>query len=137
MEIHLFRHPLFIHAYMHTYMNLELSFVADCPCGDVFQLDVDDMYYGEDIATCDSCSLVIRVIYEEKDIPHIDDESYVEDEVEATNLEIDNENSISNGTEKEVGVKVCHENKLTKSDENNVVNDKSSHNKPIDNCLRL
>ena len=39
----------------------DLEFITDCPCGDVFKILVDDMFYGEDIAYCDSCSLVIRV----------------------------------------------------------------------------
>ena len=39
----------------------DLEFVSDCPCGDVFKILVDDLFYGEDIAYCDSCSLVVRV----------------------------------------------------------------------------
>ena len=39
-----------------------------CPCGDLFQITVDELRDGEDIARCPSCSLVIRVIYSAEDI---------------------------------------------------------------------
>lgn len=35
-----------------------------CPCGDKFEILIDDLRDGEDIAVCPSCSLMIRVIYE-------------------------------------------------------------------------
>lgn len=35
-----------------------------CPCGDRFEISIDDLRDGEDIAVCPSCSLMIRVIYE-------------------------------------------------------------------------
>ena len=38
-----------------------------CPCGDRFQISVEDLKYGEDIAYCPSCSLKIRVIYDEEE----------------------------------------------------------------------
>lgn len=35
-----------------------------CPCGDRFEISKDDLFEGEEIATCPSCSLIIRVIYD-------------------------------------------------------------------------
>ena len=35
-----------------------------CPCGDRFEIALDDLRDGEDIAVCPSCSLMIKVIYE-------------------------------------------------------------------------
>ncbi|KAH3084061.1 hypothetical protein KXW28_001607 [Aspergillus fumigatus] len=35
-----------------------------CPCGDRFEIAIDDLRDGEDIAVCPSCSLMIRVIFE-------------------------------------------------------------------------
>ena len=35
-----------------------------CPCGDRFEISIDDLRDGEDIAVCPSCSLMIKVIYE-------------------------------------------------------------------------
>ncbi|KAK0413818.1 hypothetical protein QR680_007008 [Steinernema hermaphroditum] len=35
-----------------------------CPCGDRFEISKEALEAGDDIATCPSCSLVIRVIYD-------------------------------------------------------------------------
>lgn len=35
-----------------------------CPCGDRFQIMLDDLRDEEDIAVCPSCSLMIRVIFD-------------------------------------------------------------------------
>lgn len=35
-----------------------------CPCGDKFQITLDDLRDEEDIAVCPSCSLMIRVIFD-------------------------------------------------------------------------
>lgn len=36
-----------------------------CPCGDRFEIAIDDLRDGEEIAVCPSCSLMIRVIFDE------------------------------------------------------------------------
>ena len=38
-----------------------------CSCGDAFHISVKDLRSGEEIARCPSCTLVIRVIYDEDD----------------------------------------------------------------------
>ena len=40
-----------------------------CPCGDRFEIYVDDMRDGTDIAICPGCSLTIRVIFDQADLP--------------------------------------------------------------------
>ena len=35
-----------------------------CPCGDRFEIFLEDLRDGEDVAVCPSCSLMIRVIFE-------------------------------------------------------------------------
>lgn len=35
-----------------------------CPCGDRFEIYLNDMLEGEEVAVCPSCSLMIKVIYE-------------------------------------------------------------------------
>jgi len=35
-----------------------------CPCGDRFEISKRQLANYEDIATCPSCSLIIRVIYD-------------------------------------------------------------------------
>jgi diphthamide biosynthesis protein 3 len=35
-----------------------------CPCGDRFEISLDDLRDGQDIGVCPTCSLLIQVIYE-------------------------------------------------------------------------
>ncbi|EPB67637.1 CSL zinc finger [Ancylostoma ceylanicum] len=35
-----------------------------CPCGDRFEITKEMLEMGEDVATCPSCSLIVRVIYD-------------------------------------------------------------------------
>ncbi|VVC93845.1 diphthamide biosynthesis protein 3 [Leptidea sinapis] len=35
-----------------------------CPCGDRFQISKEDLLAGEEVATCPSCSLVVKIIYD-------------------------------------------------------------------------
>ncbi|AAS54864.1 AGR374Cp [Eremothecium gossypii ATCC 10895] len=53
-------------------------FTYPCPCGDRFQISIDDMCDGEDIAVCPSCSLMIKVVYELHDLQEYYDEAGVE-----------------------------------------------------------
>ena len=41
--------------HMYTYL---------CPCGDLFEITLEDLLDGEDIAPCPSCTLKIRVLYD-------------------------------------------------------------------------
>lgn len=34
-----------------------------CPCGDLFEMAVDDLLNGKDTAQCPTCSLIIKVLY--------------------------------------------------------------------------
>lgn len=36
-----------------------------CPCGDRFEISIGDLRDGEDVAVCPSCSLMIKVIFDE------------------------------------------------------------------------
>ncbi|ORY11661.1 hypothetical protein BCR34DRAFT_624752 [Clohesyomyces aquaticus] len=40
-----------------------------CPCGDRFEISVYDLRDGLDIARCPSCSLQIRIIFDQSDLP--------------------------------------------------------------------
>ncbi len=40
------------------------KFFYPCPCGDKFQISLEQLRGGETIATCPSCSLKLMVIYE-------------------------------------------------------------------------
>ena len=52
-----------------TYDEKDFSYTYPCPCGDMFRITLEELYDGEDIAKCPSCTLRIRVIYEEEDLP--------------------------------------------------------------------
>jgi diphthamide biosynthesis protein 3 len=40
-----------------------------CPCGDRFEISIDDLRDGENVAVCPSCSLMIEVIFEPVCLP--------------------------------------------------------------------
>ena len=52
-----------------TYDKVNLLYWYPCPCGDKFKIYLEDLYDGEDIADCQSCTLFIQVIYEEENLP--------------------------------------------------------------------
>lgn len=43
------------------------AFTYPCPCGDLFQITLEELAAGEDIAHCPSCSLYLTVIYNPED----------------------------------------------------------------------
>ena len=57
-----------------TYDSSTGLFQYPCPCGDRFAITLDDLKDGEDIAVCPSCSLMVRVIFEEEDLAEYEDE---------------------------------------------------------------
>ncbi len=38
------------------------AFTYQCPCGDLFQITLEELAAGEEIAKCPSCSLYVRVM---------------------------------------------------------------------------
>jgi len=47
----------------------EQAWTYPCPCGDRFMITADELEYGEEVATCPSCSLIVRVIYDTDNLP--------------------------------------------------------------------
>jgi hypothetical protein len=45
------------------------TYTYPCPCGDKFSIGLDELRDGEDIATCPSCTLRIRIIFDEDSLP--------------------------------------------------------------------
>ncbi|EEQ82442.1 hypothetical protein NCER_100835 [Vairimorpha ceranae BRL01] len=39
-----------------------------CPCGDLFEIFIEDLLNHEDVARCPSCSLIIKIVYEDIDL---------------------------------------------------------------------
>ncbi|KAL8655731.1 MAG: hypothetical protein Q9210_000712 [Variospora velana] len=52
-----------------TYHASTTLYTYPCPCGDQFEITLQDLRDGEDVAVCPSCSLMIRVIFEAGDLP--------------------------------------------------------------------
>jgi len=44
-----------------------------CPCGDRFEITLQQLRDGEDVATCPSCSLIVKVIYDADDFLECDE----------------------------------------------------------------
>ena len=40
------------------------SYYYPCPCGDQFVISLQELEDGEEVATCPSCSLIVRVVYD-------------------------------------------------------------------------
>ncbi|XP_041115964.1 DPH3 homolog [Polyodon spathula] len=43
------------------------TYYYPCPCGDRFVISKEDLENGEEVATCPSCSLIVRVIYDKEE----------------------------------------------------------------------
>ncbi|CAK8682707.1 unnamed protein product [Clavelina lepadiformis] len=43
------------------------TYYYPCPCGDKFEITLEELQSGEDVATCPSCSLLVKVIYDPDD----------------------------------------------------------------------
>jgi len=62
-----------------------------CPCGDRFEISRKQLADYEDIATCPSCSLIIRVIYDPLDFEDEEDDDGNEEKSSAEEKEEDSE----------------------------------------------
>jgi len=49
------------------YDEEEETYYYPCPCGDRFAITKEELECGEEVATCPSCSLIIKVIYDQED----------------------------------------------------------------------
>lgn len=56
-----------------TYDSTLQIYHYPCPCGDRFEIGIDDLRDGEEIAVCPSCSLMIRVVFEVESLPKKED----------------------------------------------------------------
>lgn len=43
-------------------------FTYECPCGDLFEIALEELQQGENIASCPSCSLKIRALFEASEL---------------------------------------------------------------------
>lgn len=71
-----------------------LTYSYPCPCGDKFSIELEDLYDGEDIALCPSCTLKIRVIFDEDSLPQLqegNDDDKEHDEYAEANRKVEKE----------------------------------------------
>jgi diphthamide biosynthesis protein 3 len=47
------------------------TYTYPCPCGDKFQISLEELHDGEDVGICPSCTLRIRVIYDQDKLPEL------------------------------------------------------------------
>jgi len=89
---------------------VKLIYTYPCPCGDKFRISLADLWDGEDIAPCPSCTLRIMIIYDEEDLPPLpegyedtDDEDSETEEEEQENEEIEiTTDKVDNTTTQEI-----------------------------------
>lgn len=67
-----------------------------CPCGDHFRISLEDLWDGEDIAPCPSCTLRIMIIYDEEDLPPLPDNDDSDSEEDKDRKEIECKEEESN-----------------------------------------
>jgi len=46
------------------YDEEEEMYYYPCPCGDRFRISKEELLAGEEVASCPSCSLIVKVIYD-------------------------------------------------------------------------
>jgi diphthamide biosynthesis protein 3 len=71
------------------YDETDFSYTYPCPCGDKFRITLEELWDGEDLANCPSCTLRIMVIYEESDLPELPDddgEDGITDQLQAVTI---------------------------------------------------
>jgi diphthamide biosynthesis protein 3 len=69
------------------YDEEDYSYTYPCPCGDKFRITLEELWDGEDIAKCPSCTLRIMVIYDEDDLPPLPDNEESDDEAISNELQ--------------------------------------------------
>lgn len=60
----------------------DFSYTYPCPCGDTFRITLEELYDGDDIAKCPSCTLRVRVIFDEEDLPDLPPEEDSQEETD-------------------------------------------------------
>mmetsp|Transcript_3090 Transcript_3090/g.5068 ORF Transcript_3090/g.5068 Transcript_3090/m.5068 type:complete len:100 (+) Transcript_3090:171-470(+) len=72
------------------YDPVDYMYTYPCPCGDKFRIPLEELWDGEDIAKCPSCTLRILVIYDEEDLPELPPEEDEDEEKQQENAEEEN-----------------------------------------------
>jgi diphthamide biosynthesis protein 3 len=84
------------------YDPIEYMYTYPCPCGDKFCILLEELWDGEDIAKCPSCTLRIMVIFDEEDLPELPPEDDEDDEGQQAEETSHDKESESTGLESKV-----------------------------------
>jgi diphthamide biosynthesis protein 3 len=63
-----------------SYDPVAREYTYPCPCGDIFKVTLEELWDGEDIARCPSCTLFVQVIYDEEDLPELPEDGSDDDD---------------------------------------------------------
>jgi len=66
------------------YDEEEETYYYPCPCGDRFQITKEELMAGEDVATCPSCSLIVKVIYDLEQFVSEQEETQTKEDTKGT-----------------------------------------------------
>ena len=73
------------------YDESKLIYFYPCPCGDRFRITLEDLHEGDDVAKCPSCTLQIRIIFEDGDLPPLPPEEEDDEDEEDISKEDEEE----------------------------------------------
>ena len=63
------------------------TYYYPCPCGDRFAITREELEAGEEVATCPSCSLIVKVIYNPEDFEPSEEIAAVASNIEKLKIE--------------------------------------------------
>ncbi|GAB0086154.1 DPH3 homolog [Sergentomyia squamirostris] len=69
------------------YDETEEIYHYPCPCGDRFEISKEELMAGEETATCPSCSLIVKVIYDPEMFRAKEDEVELDEKLKNLSLE--------------------------------------------------
>ena len=84
-----------------TYDKEKKEYWYPCPCGDKFRIGLEELWDGEDIAKCPSCSLRIMVIFDQDDLPPFIEDSDDDEDSSGESSEKEPDEDNKEGKEKQ------------------------------------
>ncbi|XP_055696628.1 diphthamide biosynthesis protein 3 [Lutzomyia longipalpis] len=69
------------------YDEAEEIYHYPCPCGDRFEISKEELMAGEETATCPSCSLIVKVIYNPEQFRAENEEVNLDEKLKNLSLE--------------------------------------------------
>ena len=89
-----------------SYDDNTQMYTYPCPCGDKFIISLEELHGGEDIAGCPSCTLRIKIIFDEDKLPELRDNSD-EEEPDSIDKQIAVSDDVANSNMKSIKEDSC------------------------------